>query len=230
MTSRSRPTRRAAAVAAVALATLAAGACARRPVRSPLLHPDPRADSIAAPDTFDVRFETSRGPFTVRFHRDWAPRGVDRVHYLVRSGFYDGVRFFRVVPRFVVQFGLSGDTAVARTWARRRIADDSVRQTNARGTVTFAAGGPNTRTTQLFVSLRDNARLDALGFAPLGRVIEGMEAVVDSLHAGYGEGPPRGGGPSQGRIAAEGTAYLAREFPRLDTVRTARVVGAGGIR
>jgi len=222
------PVRRPAPLAALlvaalaALAALAASACIRR--SSPLLKPDPKRETAAAPDTFAVRFETTRGPFTVEFYRAWAPLGADRVYYLVRSGYYDGVRFFRVLPGFVAQFGASGDPRVAKVWDVRTIRDDPVKQTNRRGTVTFATAGPNTRTTQLFVNLGGNSRLDRLGFAPLGRVVDGMTRVVDSLYAGYGEGAPRGKGPNQDRIAAEGTAYLAREFPRLDWIRKAEVV------
>ena len=205
----------------LALAALATAACARR---SPLLKPDAKAEARQAPDSFTVRFETTRGPFSVQFVRAWAPRGADRVYYLVRSGYYDGARFFRVLPNFVAQFGASGDPRVAKVWDVRTIRDDPVKETNRRGTVTFATAGPNTRTTQLFVNLAGNARLDRLGFAPLGRVVDGMTRVVDSLYAGYGEGAPRGKGPNQDRIAAEGTAYLARDFPRLDWIRKAEVV------
>jgi peptidyl-prolyl cis-trans isomerase A (cyclophilin A) len=204
----------------VALA-LVAVACGRR---NPLLEPDPKAARVVAPDSFVVRFTTTRGPFDVQFVREWGPQGADRVYQLVRSGYYDGVRFFRVLPGFVAQFGAHGDPAVARAWERRFIPDDTVKQINRRGTVSFATSGPNTRTTQLFVNLAGNARLDRLGFAPVGRVVDGMAQVVDSLYAGYGEGPPRGQGPDQDRIAAEGNAYLEREFPRLDQVREARVV------
>jgi peptidyl-prolyl cis-trans isomerase A (cyclophilin A) len=215
-----RPTPRARALAVLTVAALAAGACARR---SPLLKPDPKREAAAAPDTFAVVFETTRGPFTVEFYRAWAPRGADRVYYLARSGYYDGTRFFRVLPGFVAQFGASGDPRVAKVWDVRTIRDDPVRQSNTRGTVTFATGGPDTRTTQLFVNYANNSRLDRLGFAPLGRVVDGM-ARVDSLYSGYGEGTPRGKGPDQDRLAAEGTAYLERDFPRLDWVRSARVV------
>jgi peptidyl-prolyl cis-trans isomerase A (cyclophilin A) len=203
----------------LALAALAA-ACARH---SPLLEPDAKALAAQAPDSFTVRFETTRGPFTVEFVRAWAPRGADRAYYLVRSGFYDGARFFRVLPGFVAQFGASGDPAVNKVWERRTFPDDSVKESNRRGTVAFATAGPNTRTTQLFVNLGGNARLDRLGFAPLGRVVDGM-ARVDSLYAGYGEGAPRGKGPDQDRLAAQGNAYLERDFPRLDWIRKAEVV------
>jgi peptidyl-prolyl cis-trans isomerase A (cyclophilin A) len=210
--------------AALALVLLGApAACARRP--SPLqrlLHPE-AAPAERAPDVFRVRFETTRGPFVVEARRAWAPLGVDRFHQLVRLGYYDGVRVFRVVDGFVAQFGINGDPRVTAAWRERRIPDDSVTQTNRRGTLTFATGGPNTRTTQLFVNTVDNARLDARGFAPIGEVVEGLE-VVDNFWRSYGEGAPRGKGPVQGRIVAEGEAYLAREFPRLEQVLTARVV------
>jgi len=196
----------------------AAAGCARS---SPLLRPAPVA--APAPEVFRVRFETSRGPFVVEARRSWSPAGADRLYYLVRNGFYDGTRFFRVVPRFMVQFGLSGDPRVSGVWRERFIRDDQVLQSNLRGTVSFATSGPNTRTTQLFINYADNRFLDRQGFSPVGRVVEGM-AVVDSLHSGYGEAPPSGRGPLQPRILAEGNEYLMREFPRLDYIREARIV------
>jgi peptidyl-prolyl cis-trans isomerase A (cyclophilin A) len=200
------------------------GSAPRRPVprRDPLLQPDPIVET--APDTFVVRFETSQGPFSVQFIRAWAPRGADRAYYLVKSGFYDSTRFFRVLPRFVAQFGAHGNPAVNKVWETRTFPDDPVRQANVRGTVSFATAGPNTRTTQLFVNLAGNGRLDRLGFAPVGRVTEGLARVVDSLHAGYGEGPPRGRGPDQDKLAAQGNLYLQREFPRLDFIISSRIV------
>lgn len=190
-----------------------------------------RAKSAAldavAPDSFLVRFTTTRGDFDVLVHRDWAPRGADRVFGLVRHRYYDGARFFRAVPNFVVQFGLAADPAATAAMRERRIADDSVTRSNVRGTLSFAAAGPNTRTTQLFISLRDNQRLDRLGFAVFGQVVAGMD-VVDSLYQGYGEGAPRGNGPQQQRITAEGEPYLAREFPLLDRIRQARVTRTFG--
>jgi peptidyl-prolyl cis-trans isomerase A (cyclophilin A) len=227
-----RVRRRAVALGAAVLAAAGATGCGvfRRgpsPVRPPaaLLNPDTRQERAAAPDTFDVRFETSRGPFTVRVARAWAPRGADRLYYLVRNGYYNDARFFRVLPRFAVQWGAAADPRVNKVWETRTIPDDPVRRGNARGTVSFATAGPNTRTTQLFVNLVNNFRLDRMGFTPLGRVVEGME-VVDSLYSGYGEGPPAGRGPDQDRIAAEGNAYLRRDFPRLDYIRAATVVRA----
>jgi peptidyl-prolyl cis-trans isomerase A (cyclophilin A) len=214
---------------AVALGITAAAApgCARRTPPEALINPTSAALGARAPDSFHVTFETSRGRFVVVAHRSWAPVGVDRFYYLVQNRFYDENRFFRVLPNFVAQFGLPADPRVAAAWKGRVIADDRVRQSNRRGTVSFAHGGPRTRTTQLFINLTDNRRLDDLppmGFAPIGRVISGM-TVVDRLYSGYGEGPPRGKGPSQDSIAARGNAYLDRKFPRLDRVRSARVTG-----
>lgn len=176
-----------------------------------------------APDTFQVRFETTAGTFVVEAVRDWAPHGVDRFHDLVESGYYDGNRFFRVLDGFVAQFGIHGDPTVSAAWRDRAIPDDPVENGNQRGTVVFAMAGPGSRTTQLFINLADNRRLDGMGFAPIGRVVEGIE-VVESLHSGYGEGAPRGRGPDQSRIHAEGNAYLDREFPELDAIERARVV------
>jgi peptidyl-prolyl cis-trans isomerase A (cyclophilin A) len=174
-----------------------------------------------APETCQVRFDTSQGSFTVEITRAWAPLGADRFHTLVKGGFFDGARFFRVLPGFVVQFGIPADPQVARSWRSARIADDPVKQSNSRGSITFATSGPNSRTTQVFINLADNRNLDSMGFAPFGRVVEGME-VVEKLHSGYGEGAPHGRGPDQGRIQSEGNAYLEKSFPKLDSViRTA---------
>jgi peptidyl-prolyl cis-trans isomerase A (cyclophilin A) len=207
--------------AAIGLAALALVGC------SPP-SPMPRAGErpVVAPDSFRVAFETSRGRFDAVAYRAWAPLGVDRFHDLVRRGYYDEARFFRVVSGFVAQFGLSGDPRVSEAWRSRPIADEAVRQSNRRGRIAFARGGPNTRTTQLYINLRDNTRLDTLsgfGFPPIAEVISGMH-VVDSLHAGYGEGPPRGRGPAQDSIRAAGNDYLRRAFPRLDFIRRARVI------
>lgn len=202
-------------------------ACHRTPPS--VLRASPAALDAAAPDSFVVRFETSKGDVDLMVHRDWAPRGADRIYGLVRLGYYDGVRFFRAVPNFVVQFGLAADPAATAAVRERRIADDSVRRSNVRGTLSFAAGGPNTRTTQLFINLKDNQRLDRLGFAVVAQVVAGME-VVDALYTGYGEGAPRGQGPTQERITKEGEAYLAKDFPLLDQVRRATVVKRFGVR
>jgi peptidyl-prolyl cis-trans isomerase A (cyclophilin A) len=155
--------------------------------------------------------------------REWAPRGADRFYNLVKNGFYDDVRFFRVIPNFMAQFGIHGDPAVAAAWRMARINDDPVKQSNKRGFVVFATAGPNTRTTQLFINFKDNAAsLDKQGFAPFGRVVTGME-TVDKIYDGYGEGAPRGKGPDQGRAQAEGNAYLSKEFPRLDFIKSATI-------
>jgi peptidyl-prolyl cis-trans isomerase A (cyclophilin A) len=185
---------------------------------------------VVAPDSFRVAFETSRGRFDVVAHRAWAPIGVDRFYDLLRRRYYDDARFFRVVSGFVAQFGLSGDPRVAEAWRMRVIPDEPVRESNRRGRIAFARGARNTRTTQLFINLRDNARLDTLngfGFPAIAEIVSGME-VVDSLYAGYGDGPNRSGGrgPVQDSIRARGTEYLAQLFPRLDLIRTARVVQA----
>lgn len=191
----------------------------------PLLRPGSDEATRRAPAVYRVEFVTNEGPFTVEVRRAWAPRGADRLYDLVRLDFFRGARFFRVLEGFVAQFGLSGRPAVDSAWRDHPIPDDSVRRTNARGTLTFASAGEDTRTTQLFVNLADNPRLDGMGFAPVGEVVEGME-VVDSLYAGYGEGAPRGDGPSQARTLREGNAYLERSFPELDYVEEARLVEA----
>jgi peptidyl-prolyl cis-trans isomerase A (cyclophilin A) len=183
----------------------------------------PSAETLASADSFLVRFATSKGDFDVMMRAGWAPRGAARVGEVVASGFYDGARFFRAVRGFVIQWGIPADTASMGAWNGRAIADDPVRESNGRGTMTFAAGGPGTRTVHLFINLRDNARLDAMGFAPVGEVVRGMD-VVDSLYTGYGESAPAGKGPTQRALSAEGEALLAREFPLLDRIRTARVV------
>jgi len=175
-----------------------------------------------APDSFRARFATTKGDFVIAVHRAWAPLGADRFYNLVRSGYFDGLRFFRVMPGFMAQFGIHGDTAVTTAWRERRIPDDPVRRTNVRGMVTFATAGPGTRTTQIFINYGNNDRLDGMGFAPFGQVVEGME-VVDSLYGAYGEGAPRGRGPDQFRLNVEGEKYLARQFPKLDKIKKATV-------
>ena len=195
---------------------------AERPVPAlPALTP---TDSVlAAADSFLVRMTTTRGAVDVIVRRDWAPAGAPQLGRAVLDGYYDGAAFFRALRGFVVQWGIAADPAMTRRWQARRIPDDPVTQSNRRGTVTFASGGPGTRTVQLFVNLRDNARLDAMGFPPVGEVIRGMD-VVDALHTGYGEGAPAGRGPSQDRLTTEGATYLAADFPLLDRILTARIV------
>lgn len=178
-----------------------------------------------APDTFKVKFETSRGSFVVQLNRKWAPRGVDRFYKLVKSGFYDGNRFFRVLKGFIAQWGINGDPAVQANWRNATIPDDPlVGIKNTRGRLTFAKGGPNSRTAQVFINYGNNsASLDPQGFPPIGEVIQGME-VVESLYGGYGEGAPQGNGPSQSKIQFEGNKYLNKEFPKLDYIKSAVIV------
>jgi peptidyl-prolyl cis-trans isomerase A (cyclophilin A) len=186
---------------------------------------DTPTNNAQAPQTYQARFETSQGAFTVEVTREWAPLGADRFFNLIQNGFYDGSRFFRVLPGFVVQFGIAGDPTMSSRWRAARIADDPVKQTNATGTITFATAGPGTRTTQVFINLVDNGGLDGMGFAPFGRVVEGMD-VVGRLYSEYGEGAPRGQGPEQGRIQSEGNAYLEAQFPKLDFIKQASVLPA----
>ena len=175
-----------------------------------------------APASYQVKFDTSKGAFVVQVTRAWAPQGADRFYNLVKSGFYDDVRFFRVISGFMVQFGINGDPKVMAGWRDAPVKDDPVTQSNKRGYITFAMAGPNTRTSQVFINFVDNTNLDGMGFAPFGRVVSGIE-VVDKLNAEYGEGAPRGRGPDQGRMQREGNAYLAKEFQRLDFVKKATI-------
>lgn len=171
----------------------------------------------ADPNVFKVKCECSNGTFVVEVHKDWAPLGAARFEQLVKEGFYDEGRFFRVVPNFVVQFGLAANPQVSAKWRTQRLQDDPVKQTNAAGTLTFATAGPNTRTTQLFINLVNNARLDGMGFAPFGKVIEGMD-VVKAITAKYGENP------QQPMIEMQGNAYLTSQFPEMDYIKKATIV------
>jgi cyclophilin family peptidyl-prolyl cis-trans isomerase len=191
--------------------------------RAALMNPHDEFWSRKAPGVFRVRFRTTKGDFIIEARRDWAPRGADRFYNLVRAGFFDDSRFFRVRAGFIAQFGIPGDPRVAAMWKDQTIPDDSVRQSNSRGTISYAMTGPGARTTQLFINLTDNSRLDGEGFAPIGKVVEGIQ-VVDSLYAGYGEeagGGMRGG--KQGKIFSGGSAYLDREFPKLDKLLKATI-------
>jgi peptidyl-prolyl cis-trans isomerase A (cyclophilin A) len=176
-----------------------------------------------APATFRAKFTTTKGDFVVEVRRAWAPLGADRFYNLVKNHFFDGAAFFRVLPGFVAQFGLNPRPEVSRVWATAAIKDDPVTQSNLTGYLTFATAGPNTRTTQLFINLADNQNLDGMGFAPFGKVVEGMD-VVQHFYSGYGEGAPNGRGPDQGRITNEGKAYLDKNFPRLDSINTAVIM------
>jgi len=177
-----------------------------------------------APDKFRAKFTTSKGDFTVLVERAWAPLGADRFYGLVKNGYFDNVRFFRVVSNFMAQFGIHGAPEVNKVWREATIKDDPVVKSNLRGWLSFATRGPNTRTTQIFINFQDkNRSLDSQNFAPFGQVIEGME-IVDKLTSKYGDGPPRGRGPDQSRIQSEGNAYLNADFKELDFVKTARIV------
>jgi len=192
-------------------------ACSKKPDPTP-----PARVAGPAQGQFRVKFETTKGDFVVQVTSDWAPKGATRFRELVEAGFYDGCRFFRVVTGFMVQFGINGDPRVSAQW--NSIPDDPVKHGNRRGAVTYAMGGPDTRTTQLFINFVDNSsKLDPQGFPAFGEVIEGMD-VVDSLYAGYGEIPRFGGrAPDPGVIHREGNTYLERHFPKLDYIKTARI-------
>ena len=174
-----------------------------------------------APDSFRVAFETSRGTFVVQVKKALAPKGADRFRALAAEGFFDENRFFRVLPGFIAQFGVNNDRKLNEKWEATPLGDDPVLEKNGRGTIVFASDGPNSRTHQLFINLKDNANLDTQGFAPLGRVIEGMN-VVDSIYSGYGESP------SYHLIATLGNSYLKRVFPKLDYIKSATIAGPGG--
>jgi peptidyl-prolyl cis-trans isomerase A (cyclophilin A) len=207
-------------------ATIAVEACARRPS---LLNPGDPGFAAAAPDSFDVEMVTTKGPLVLRVRRDWSPNGADRFYGLVRNGFFTNVAFHRTIRNFVAQFGIHGDSAVNAAWQGKTLPDDPVRAKNERGTISYARGGANTRSTQLFFNLVDNTpRLDTLngfGFPPIGRIVEGL-SVIDSLNWEYSG--TRGGqqfpGPRQDSLRLQGNSYLYRAFPKLDYIVRARVV------
>jgi peptidyl-prolyl cis-trans isomerase A (cyclophilin A) len=209
--------RRSILMLAAMLAALAAPALAQSKLANPA------ALNEQAPASYKVRFDTTKGPFVIQVNRAWAPHGADRFYNLVKNGFFDNVRFFRVISGFMVQFGINGNPQLSARWRDANIPDDPVKQSNARGMITFATAGPNTRTTQVFINFGNNSRLDGQGFAPFGKVVSGMN-VVDSLNAEYGEGAPHGKGPDQGRLQTEGNAYLAKSFARMDYVKKATIV------
>jgi peptidyl-prolyl cis-trans isomerase A (cyclophilin A) len=197
------------------VAEAAAQTTARPAARGNLRSPSSLRET--APGTYKVKFDTSKGEFVVEVTRAWAPNGADRFYNLVKNGFFDNARFFRVIPGFMVQFGLTGDPAVNQAWTNARIPPDPVTQDNARGTISFAmAGTPDSRTTQVFINYGANGALNRQGFAPFGKILSGME-VVDAINSEYREGP------QQPRIRAEGNAYLNANFPRLDFIRTATI-------
>ena len=188
----------------------------------PALHPD--AATETAPEVYKAKFETTKGDFVIQVNRNWAPKGADRFYNLVKLGYYDDLYFFRVIDGFMAQVGIHADPKVSAIWKDARIQDDPVTQENTRGRVTFATAGPNTRTTQFFINYNDrNKNLDRMGFSPFGEVVVGLD-IVDQLHSGYGEGAPRGRGPSQGRIQSEGNEYLKADFPNLDRILRATII------
>lgn len=175
-----------------------------------------------APDVYQVNLDTSKGAVVIEVHRDWAPIGADHFHTLVKTGFYDGNRFFRVVRNFVVQFGINGDPKTNQLWSNTNLPDDAVKESNVKGTLTYAALGPYTRGTQVFFNLKDNQTLDSRGFAPIGKVISGMD-VVERFYSSYGDMPPGGQGPDPSKIDLQGNDYLASRFPRLDYIKKATI-------
>jgi len=205
----------------IAVLCLAFTACTSP--KDPLLDPASKEWSVIAPESYVVRVETTKGDFEISVDRSNAPIGADRFYNLVRLGYYNDARFHRVAPGFITQFGLAGEPKYSQIWMNQPIKDDPNKISNVRGTIAFAFTEPNTRTTQLYINMVDNARLDAGGFAPLGSISKGME-VVDQIYSGYGEtagGGVRGG--DQSKIVEEGNAYLDREFPLLDKLISARI-------
>jgi peptidyl-prolyl cis-trans isomerase A (cyclophilin A) len=194
-------------------------------------HPPPREAAVEkpkaparAPDKFQAKFETTRGDFTVEVVRDWAPRGSDRFYELIDRRFFDGARFYRVVKKFVAQFGTSKDPKANQLWSQLKLLDDRAKQSNQRGFVSFAQSGPNSRTTQMFVNLTDNSKLlDKSGFVPFGKVVSGMD-MVDQLYSGYGDMPPRGEGPDAAKYGTLGDEYLERSFPKLDAIKSVTLI------
>ncbi|MBK5294797.1 MAG: peptidylprolyl isomerase [Acidobacteriia bacterium] len=177
----------------------------------------PAPAPVKPPGLYKVKVATSKGDFVIEVHRDWAPQGADHFFELLQTRFYDGVRFHRVVRGFVCQFGINANPKLQQIWGSASIPDDPVKQKNKRGTISYAKLGPNSRTTQIFINLADNALLDSTGFAPIGKVVEGMD-VVGKLYFAYGEVAPRGGGPDPTQIELRGNVYLDRSYPRLDSI------------
>ena len=174
-----------------------------------------------APDKFQVNFDTSKGEFIVEVTRAWAPNGADRFYNLVKNGFYDNCKFFRDIEGFMVQFGINGNPKISAGMMKARIKDDPVKQSNTRGYITFAMAGPDTRTSQLFINFGDNSSLDKQGFSPFGKVTKGM-SIVNSLYNQYGDKPSG----AQAQIQMEGNAFLEKNFPKLDFIKTATIVPA----
>jgi peptidyl-prolyl cis-trans isomerase A (cyclophilin A) len=223
---RARTNARLAGVLAALMTAMTAVATAQNPAEPPErdgerveMLKNPSRLNESAPDTFHARFQTNKGVFVIEVRREWAPLAADRFYNLVKHGFYDDTRFFRVLEGFMVQFGLNGDPSVQSAWRMANLRDEPVRQSNLRGFVTFTReSAPHSRFTQVFISYRDNSYLDAEGFAPFGQVVEGMD-VVDALYSGYG----RANVPDQRRIMREGNEYLLRDYPQLDFITAATI-------
>jgi peptidyl-prolyl cis-trans isomerase A (cyclophilin A) len=218
-------------IATLLILTLAVGSAAVAPATdeaaeakpNPALL-DPSLATETAPETYRVKMETTAGDFVIEVHREWAPIGADRFYNLVKIGYYTDAAFFRVLAGFMAQAGFNGDPAVSRAWLNSRIKDDPVVKSNSPGMVTFAKSAqPNSRSAQFFINYGDNSYLDESGFAPFGKVIEGMESV-NALYSGYGEGQPNGNGPNQGKLYKGGNDYLKAEFPELDYIKKASII------
>lgn len=214
------PAAKAPATKSAASKSAPAKTTARSTVRPSLMNP--KSLNAKAPEVYKVQFTTTAGDFVVEVHRDWAPIGADRFYNLVKNGFYTNASIFRVVPGFVAQFGMNASPAINKVWDNASIPDDKVKESNKRGYLCFAARQtPNSRTTQVFISYKDNGFLDTQGFAPFGQVVEGMETVVDKFYSGYGEN-----GPDQGLINTQGKAYIDKNFPKLTSIKLAKVLPA----
>ncbi len=183
---------------------------------------DPKTATLTAPATYKVKLHTTKGDVVIEVTRAWAPKGADRFYNLVKAGYYTDISFFRVISGFMAQAGISGDPKLNTIWRAAKIDDDEVTQSNTRGMVTFAMAGKNTRTTQFFINFKNNANLDRMGFPPFGKVVD--MSVVDTIHNGYGEGAPRGRGPSQGKMQTVGNSYLRTDFPNLDYIKKASII------
>ncbi|HUA18466.1 MAG TPA: peptidylprolyl isomerase [Bryobacteraceae bacterium] len=196
-------------------------AAKRAPAARPSLM-NPASLRARAPEDFKAQFTTTKGDFVVEVHRDWSPLGADRFYNLVRAGYFTNAAFFRVVPNFMVQFGLSANPAINKAWEHANLHDDPSKGiSNKRGYITFAkTGAPNSRSTQVYINFKDNAFLDSQGFTPFGEVVEGMDTVVDKISSAYGERP------DQGRITDEGDAYITKNFPNIDKIKLAKVLPA----
>lgn len=213
-----------AAAKPAAPATKAPAAAKPKPASAPAVRgslSNPASLKETAPETYKVKVTTSKGDFVLQVNRSWSPLGADRFYNLVRAGFFTDAYFFRIVKGFVTQFGIHSNPAISKAWRAANIPDDPVRESNKRGTLSFATAGPNTRTTQIFINLVDNARLDSMGFSPFAQVVEGMD-VVDKLYDGYGEAP------DQGMIQEQGGAYLKKNFPLMDNIKAAVILPPPG--